>query len=62
MGNVVLLILMWPVLALVIGLFRTWYCNYADLFDWWYQEIDKNPESGIWYYGSRGAAKRRERC
>ena len=51
----------WALLFVVIALFETFVYGYKSPIDWWYCCIDKNPRSGVWYYGSLPAAQRRIR-
>jgi polyferredoxin len=61
MGNVLFLILAWPALFVLLAVFGTWWYGYASPIDWWYREIDTDPRSGVWYYGTIERAARRER-
>ena len=35
------------------ALFDIWYHNRDGFWDWWYSEVNRDPNAGHWYYGSK---------
>lgn len=59
MATWLFLILFQPVAWLLWMIVWSRLDGYRGFWDWWYNEIDKRPESGGWYYG---ATHRRRKC